>query len=193
MMKSWPLGAATALASDVYLFLMLWCATIQSSGDPETRPGLPYRETAIVVVPLVFAALVLAFAAIYWGKDPTLKSEWAAAYFSLVSFTTFSYATSPQATTLLSLTVAAQVLSAVALLICALPLLVSRLTNLDSPTPVVKNGTPVTVNINPSATWPIKTAELRSTAQGPALFIELEPGLIADTDGKTDAPASEAD
>jgi hypothetical protein len=189
MMTSLAVGAVAAAAADAYLLAMLWCATIQSTGGPETSPGLPYRETAIFVVLLVFATLVLAFAAIYRSQDPSLGSAWAATYFSLVSFATFSYVTSPQPATSLAVTMAAQALSAVTLLICALPLLVSRLTNVDSTAIAAKEGTPVIVAFNAAQSWSIKSVQLRMGAGEPELFIELEPGVVVDAGVDKAAPA----
>jgi hypothetical protein len=187
LLAEWPYGGGVvALIADGYLILMLWSATMQSSKFPETWPGLPMRLSAVVVVPVLFATLVLAFAAVYRSKDPTVQSDWDAIYLSFVNLGSFTYddkhATSPQ----LKLAMAAQLLSGITLLICALPLLVSRLTDLDSEIQTVaKADTPVSVFLHSGEACPIKSASLTMT-NGPELKVVLGPGIVPN---KTDSTA----
>ena len=122
----WVVAWAVVAVTDVYLILLLWSAANKSSPSRETWPGLPYRQSALIILPLVLGALVCAFAALY--LDATLpKSRLGAAYFSFVNLATFTYDQNSLTTRLTKWIAAAQLGSGLLLLICAFPLLVSRL------------------------------------------------------------------
>jgi hypothetical protein len=175
----WPLGAVTFVVADAYLGLLLWCATVQSAHKRETWPGLPMRESAVVVVPLMFVTLVLAFAAIYDNWTPDIHSKFGSVYRSLINLASFTYDTNSASSRPLKTAMAAQLLSGVLLLICALPLLVSRLTDLD--TPDAPKWTAVRFSLS-GKSLTVAAVELVSIDPGHELRISLEPT-------HTDAPA----
>jgi hypothetical protein len=110
------------VVADLYLLLLLWCSTRQSAGRPETFPGLPYRETAVAVLLFVFVALVMTFGAL----SPT-PSKLRAVYDSFMSFATFSYNDTTTSDRYVGVMTAIQLTSSLLLLICAMPILISRL------------------------------------------------------------------
>lgn len=118
-------AVAVIVLADLYLALMIWSAATLSSESPETWPGVPYRHPALFVLLFVFVSLVLAAAALYRDVQPTLTAT-QAAFVSFVNLATFTYGDSgatPGAHGIQSL----QLFSGIVLLLCAFPLLISRL------------------------------------------------------------------
>jgi len=123
---SFAAGLVVFLA-DAYLLLMLWSAASRSPTGEETLPRLPYKETAVVIFPSTLLALVFAFGALYLNTVGGFTSARAAAYFSFVNLATFTYDPIILNTSCAKAIAACQIASGVLLLICAVPLLVSRL------------------------------------------------------------------
>jgi hypothetical protein len=174
-LPSWPhLGWGLIVVTDVYLVLLLWCASIQSAHRRETWPRLPYRESAVFVLPMVFIALVLAFAALLRNYTHGHLTYLGATYVSLINFGSFTYDASEATSHTLRFTIAAQLLNGILLLICALPLLVSRLTDLDSPaTANAQELTDINLCLDGKS---LTIAEVRvvNSSQGPRLLVRLK-------------------
>lgn len=127
-----PLKPATGVIAIViaYLALMLWCTASLSAGRGELWPYLPNRKASCLLLPLLLAAQVLAFAAIYVGRvktdGTTITDPSIAAYSSFINLTTFSYdgVLSGANGNRIAFW---QIVSGLLLVTCALPLLVSRL------------------------------------------------------------------
>jgi len=122
-----PLALATGLIVIViaYLALMLWCAASMSAGRAKLWPYLPNRKASCLLLPLLLATQVLAFAAFYVGQvkpDNTLITDPStAAYRSFINLATFSYDGVGDRIAFW------QIVSGLLLVTCALPLVVSRL------------------------------------------------------------------
>ena len=129
-------GAGNLLASvgagclvgltDIYLLRMLWCCASLSAGKGYTWPGVPGRQSAVGVVLLLSASLTLGFARFTYDAVPNYSRP-DALYDSFVRLTSFTYTEStgkawPQGL---------QLLSGIILLLCAIPIVISRITDLD--------------------------------------------------------------
>ena len=127
-----PLVLATGVIVIViaYLALMLWCAASLSAGRGELWPYLPNRKASCLLLPLLLATQVLAFAAFYVGRVKTnetpITDPSTAAYRSFISLTTFSYDRVLSSANGYRIAFW-QIVSGLLLVTCALPLLVSRL------------------------------------------------------------------
>jgi uncharacterized membrane protein YuzA (DUF378 family) len=114
--------------ADLYLILMLLSAAAKSSPKrQETWPGLPRKLPALLILPCESLALVCAFGAVYLNTVSGINSRLDAAYFSFVNLATFTYDTSVLTTSRSKAIAVVQIASGLLLLICAIPLLVSRL------------------------------------------------------------------
>jgi hypothetical protein len=125
-----PLASGIIAIVNGYLALMLWCTASLSAGRGELWPYLPNRKAACLLLPLLLFAQVLAFAAIYVGHvqagNATIREPSVAAYRSFLNLTTLTYdgvLNSANGDRIAFW----QVVSGLLLIICAFPLLVSRL------------------------------------------------------------------
>src|SRR5207249_4072426 len=106
--------------------------------------SLPMRKSAVLIVPLLFATFVLAFAAAYRYHQPSL-GPLDAVYASFINFGSFTYDVATESDRG-RLATSVQMVSGILLLICGLPLLVSRLAELDH-APVQAKPTAVCVRL----------------------------------------------
>jgi hypothetical protein len=123
-----PLGWVPIIVADGYLLAMVWSAAVMSA-DGSEAVSLPMRESAVLIVPLLFATFVLAFAAAYRYHQPSL-GPLDAVYSSFINFGSFTYDVTTESDRG-RLATSVQMVSGILLLICGLPLLISRLADLD--------------------------------------------------------------
>lgn len=142
------LSAATIAWVDFYAVMLLRAAAYLAN-DPKSEekwPGLPNRLPALVAVPLIFGALVLAFAALYLLSQDISSDKLGAVgtdfvraiYFSLVTMTTLGFGDFAPQQNIGRIIVIAQLLSDLIFILMAFPILASRLAVLDDPAPVEK-------------------------------------------------------
>lgn len=141
--------------TDLYVFSLLRCCAIASTPNlarqPYGRavksadqqwwdafPYLPTRLTALVLLPMLLGALIVAFGGIYLSTDGgvvdsqtparPLMSELDAVYFSFVTITTLGYGDFHPVSAVSKWAVMGEVTSGLTMLAGALPLLIGRLT-----------------------------------------------------------------
>jgi hypothetical protein len=121
--RVWLVAPFVIVLANVYLLLMLWACASKSAEDRfDPWPDLPYRHTALFVVLFLYASFVFAYGSLYCHVGISCK-PWGGVHTSFMNFTTFSY-DSLAGHEAVSTT---QALSAVVLLICAIPLAISRI------------------------------------------------------------------
>jgi hypothetical protein len=138
------LAVAQVVVTDLYVLLMLWSATQLSAhrradgkADPaaETWPGTPRRDGALLVLGLLLAAVVIGFAALYaqegWLAESASSSRHDSLYFSLITITTVGFGDLHPLTADAKTSVMLQVASGFLFLAAAIPILASRLAQLD--------------------------------------------------------------
>jgi len=114
------------LVTDGYLALLLWCCACMSAEVPQQPwPGLPERRPAILVLLFALVALVTGFGSLYLLTRP-LASPLQAAFVSFMNIAGFAYSYERDYGWLDKAVQAAQLSSGILLLLCALPILVSR-------------------------------------------------------------------
>jgi hypothetical protein len=125
----WPAGSIIAIVI-LYLVLLLWCATSLAAGRGELWPYLPNRKASCLLLPLLLATQVLAFAAVYERrvkvKGIFITDHFTAAYRSFINLTTLSYSDVLDAVNGNRIAFW-QIVTGLLLVTCALPLLVTRL------------------------------------------------------------------
>jgi Ion channel len=139
------LGLLVIVLADLFVMSLIVCAAIKSTpanagGDWESWPYLPTRLAALILLPSLLVALVVAFGSLYlWtkgvylgGKNGSLLTDhWDALYFSVVTITTLGYGDFLPVESCARWTVMGELASGIIMLVGALPLLVGRLTNWD--------------------------------------------------------------
>lgn len=140
-------SCAVILWVDFYAIRLIYACAYKGdhSEEKEERwPGLPYHLPALVVVPLVFFALVCAFAALYsisgqiHNTSGSLTGLVSPLYFSLVTITTLGYGDFAPTGLVGQLIVMGQLLSGFIFLLMAFPVLASRLASWDKYAPATK-------------------------------------------------------
>ena len=148
-------AVASIAITDLYVFSLLRCCAIAStpnlSRQPYGRavrsadqqwwdvfPYLPTRMTALILLPMLLGALIVAFGGIYLSTDGgvvdsetparPLVSDLDAVYFSFVTITTLGYGDFHPVSAVSKWAVMGEVTSGLTMLAGALPLLIGRLT-----------------------------------------------------------------
>lgn len=169
-----PLGWVPIIVADAYLIATLWSAAAMSADGSEPVP-LPMRESAVLIVPLLFATFVLAFAAAYRYHQPTLRPV-DAVYASFINFGSFTYDLTTDGDRG-RLATSVQMLSGILLLICGLPLLISRLADLDH-APVQPQPTAVHVSLRTPDGARVAIVGARMVASETAHDVEIIIGSL---------------
>jgi voltage-gated potassium channel Kch len=152
---STAIGAVSIAVTNLYVLSMLRCCAIASTPNLSRRPYgrgvksssnerwevipyLPTRMTALVLMPILLAALIAAFAGFYLATNGgvvdsqtparPLVSRLDALYFSFVTITTLGYGDFHPVSALAKCCVMCEVASGLIMLVGALPLLIGRLT-----------------------------------------------------------------
>lgn len=119
---------------DSYIIRLIWCCTCRSADGSSPWPGLPDRKHAFFILPIVFLALVLAFASLYLNTVcadcpaiTTITTEYEAAYASYTNLATFTYDSKAFCTPQAKWIAIFQIASGILLLIGVFPLFVSRI------------------------------------------------------------------
>lgn len=119
---------------DTYLALLIRSAARTGMTHVEHAPKMPDRDWGLLVLPLLFIALVTAFAGIYIGPRSTVHSSagdlqdpWNAIYFSVVTITTVGYGDYAPVSTVARSAAVLELLSGMLVLLLAFPVLASRL------------------------------------------------------------------
>ncbi len=164
------------LITDGYLALLLWCCACMSAADPqEPWPGLPERRPAILVLLFALVALVTGFASLYLStRNPAPASPLQAAYVSFMNIAGFGYDPEHDYGWRDKAVQAAQLSSGILLLLCALPILVSRFAdNYRKSTLPVSSGP----QLVPPMNKPSKP--LRDWLKQPASWISLGAFIVS--------------
>jgi hypothetical protein len=131
------------LVTDLYIGAMLWkaaCVSQKVSNAKKMFPELPFRTTGLVMLLMLAIALISAFAglyietnSVYSSTSPTeyLRNPIDAIYFSAVTITTLGYGDFLPHGSLARMFVVGELASGVLFLIGAIPLLISRMGELD--------------------------------------------------------------
>ncbi len=153
----WGLPVGVIVVADGYIALILWIAACVSQGTNKLRRFLPHRTTALLMLLMFAIALILSFAGLYIETNSikaaadkaVLSTVTDAIYFSVVTITTLGYGDFTPQSTCAKYIVISELASGILLLIGALPLVVSRLSNLgddaaDQTRAVDKKGREIT-------------------------------------------------
>jgi len=130
--------------TDLYLLLMLWSVAqlaahrdAQGKADKtaETWPGTPRRDGALLVLGMLLSAVVTGFASLYtqqgWLAAEATSARVDALYFSVVTMATVGFGDLHPLTGDAKVAVMAQIGSGLLFLAAAIPVLASRLAELD--------------------------------------------------------------
>lgn len=172
--------------TDLYLITVLWSAASWSSRGIETWPRLPGKGAAVLIFACTLLALVFGFGALYFETVMNAECTSSAAYCSFVNLATFSYDPKTFITPSGKTTATIQLASGLLLLICALPLLVSRLADFGGGVrSLTFNGCRVFLPHSPDAEVTIKGASFEWKNGENTVTAVLEAGAVNVTCVKT--------